>query len=107
MYKEANQANIIGSLANNTLDLIIWWSTSGALLLVFDWMRRRVVVWGGGTENVKVFKAYYTYDGLSLIAEIGGYVGLFLGWSVQQLFEIPKKLADIKRCMPQELTIQN
>lgn len=36
MYKEANQANIIGSLANNTLDLIIWWSTSGALLLVFD-----------------------------------------------------------------------
>ena len=56
MYKEANQANITGSLANNTLDLIIWWSTSGALLLVFDWMRRRVVVWGGGTENVKVFK---------------------------------------------------
>ena len=58
-------------------------------------------------ENVKVFEAYYTYNGLSLIAEIGGYVGLFLGWSVQQLFEIPKKLADIKRCMPKELTIQN
>lgn len=34
--KEANQANIIGSLANNTLDLIICWSTSDALLLVFD-----------------------------------------------------------------------
>ena len=36
-------------------------------------------------ENVKVFEAHYLYDGLTLIAEIGGYVGLFLGISVNQV----------------------
>ena len=30
-------------------------------------------------------KSYYTYSELSLIAEIGGYVGLFLGISVNQM----------------------
>ena len=37
-------------------------------------------------ENViKVNKGYYAYSELSLIAEIGGYVGLFLGVSVNQI----------------------
>ena len=52
-------------------------------------------------ENVKVFEAYYTYNELSLIAEIGGYVGLFLGWSVQQLFDIPKKFGFVKKYLKQ------
>ena len=30
-------------------------------------------------------KSYYIYSGLSLIAEIGGYVGLFLGISINQM----------------------
>ena len=30
-------------------------------------------------ENIKVTKAYHIYSGLSLVAEIRGYVGLFLG----------------------------
>ena len=34
---------------------------------------------------VKVYERSYTYSGLSLIAEIGGYVGLFLGISVNQV----------------------
>ena len=38
--------------------------------------------------SIKVNQAYYTYKELSLIAEIGGYVGLFLGWSVYQLTEV-------------------
>ena len=34
---------------------------------------------------IKVTKGYYAYSELSLIAEIGGYVGLFLGVSVNQI----------------------
>ena len=36
-------------------------------------------------EHIKVIEAHYLYSGLSLIAEIGGYVGLFLGISVNQV----------------------
>ncbi len=36
-------------------------------------------------DRVKTIKSYYLYSFLSLIAEIGGYVGLFLGVSVYQL----------------------
>ena len=38
--------------------------------------------------SIKVNQAFYAYKGLSLIAEIGGYVGLFLGWSVYQLTDL-------------------
>ena len=36
-------------------------------------------------QFVKVSKAYWEYDGIELMAEIGGYVGLFLGVSVNQI----------------------
>ena len=36
-------------------------------------------------QLIKETKSYYAYSGLSLIAEIGGYVGLFLGVSINQL----------------------
>ena len=36
-------------------------------------------------ENIKVTTGYYLYSGLSLVAEVGGYVGLFLGVSVNQI----------------------
>ena len=39
-------------------------------------------------ELVAVTKDYYTYTELSLIAEIGGYVGLFLGVSVNQVIDL-------------------
>ena len=39
-------------------------------------------------QSIKVFEAYYDYDEISLIAEVGGYVGLFLGWSVFQLADM-------------------
>ena len=35
--------------------------------------------------RVKVVKSYYAYSGLTLIAEIGGYFGLFLGVSINQI----------------------
>jgi len=35
--------------------------------------------------KIKVYESYYIYSELSLIAEIGGYVGLFLGISVNQV----------------------
>ena len=34
---------------------------------------------------IKIYESYYIYSELSLIAEIGGYVGLFLGISVNQV----------------------
>lgn len=37
------------------------------------------------SEKVQIFESVRTYSTLSLIAEIGGYVGLFLGVSIYQL----------------------
>ena len=39
----------------------------------------------GFEEIIRVTSDYYTYTEISLIAEIGGYVGLFLGVSVNQV----------------------
>ena len=39
-------------------------------------------------EHIKVTEEQYLYSGLSLIAEIGGYVGLFLGVSVNQIIDL-------------------
>ena len=39
-------------------------------------------------ELIRVTKDYHTYTALSLIAEIGGYVGLFLGVSVNQVMDL-------------------
>ena len=36
-------------------------------------------------ENIKVIEAYHLYSLLSMIAEIGGYVGMFLGISILQV----------------------
>ena len=36
-------------------------------------------------EIIKETKAYRLYSKLSLIAEVGGYVGLFLGVSINQI----------------------
>ena len=48
--------------------------------------------WGGKgfvhiscKEHIEVKEAYYLYSMLSMIAEVGGYVGLFLGVSVNQV----------------------
>ena len=39
-------------------------------------------------ETVNVMTAYYDYTGISLVAEIGGYVGLFLGISFYKTTDI-------------------
>lgn len=39
-------------------------------------------------DTIKVLKAHFLYSTLSLIAEIGGYVGLFLGLSIYQTSEL-------------------
>ena len=43
-------------------------------------------------ENIKVIEAYYLYSCLSMIAEIGGYVGMFLGISIIQITFVLDKL---------------
>ena len=43
-------------------------------------------------ENIKVYEAYQIYSLLSMIAEIGGYVGMFLGISILQIRFVLDKL---------------
>ena len=43
---------------------------------------------------IKVTEAYYSYTELELIAEFGGYVGLFLGISVFDINQIFSKTFD-------------
>ena len=50
-------------------------------------------------ENIKVTNTHYLYSGLSLIAEIGGYVGLFLGVSVNQVSVLMNILLDKINCL--------
>jgi hypothetical protein len=54
----------------------------GKLVLAFD-------------EKVHETVAYYSYDDLSFIAEIGGYVGLFLGASVYQTADLFQFISEI------------
>ena len=41
-------------------------------------------------HTIKVSKSHWSYTGLSLLAEVGGYVGLFLGVSLNQVSHILK-----------------
>ena len=43
---------------------------------------------------IKVTKATYSYTELELLAEFGGYVGLFLGFSVFQVSQVVDKILD-------------
>lgn len=45
-------------------------------------------------DLVNVLKSDYTYGVLSLVAEIGGYVGLFLGFSVLQVSGLIKAVLE-------------
>ena len=45
-------------------------------------------------EYIKVTEAYHSYTELELIAEFGGYVGLFLGISVFQASHVVDKILD-------------
>ena len=43
-------------------------------------------------NTIKVTQSKFWYDGLTLMAEIGGYVGLFLGISVVHINEMLYKV---------------
>ena len=45
-------------------------------------------------DRVTVVKSYHLYSGLSMIAEIGGYFGLFLGVSINQITQLTSRLFD-------------
>ena len=45
---------------------------------------------------VKLSKSRYSYTILELIAEFGGYVGLFLGLSINQLSKVFERIVEIK-----------
>ena len=44
---------------------------------------------------IKVTEAYKSYQELELLAEFGGYVGLFLGFSIFDLGSFVKKIAEL------------
>ena len=46
-------------------------------------------------QKVLVTEEVFLYTGLSLIAEVGGYVGLFLGVSVNQISVLTEILLDL------------
>ena len=45
-------------------------------------------------KYIKVTKTFYSYTKLELIAEVGGYVGLFLGISVVHISQVVDKILD-------------
>ena len=45
-------------------------------------------------DRVTVVKSCHLYSGLSMIAEIGGYFGLFLGVSINQVTQLTSRLFD-------------
>ena len=56
-------------------------------------------------NTIKVTQSKFFYNGLSLMAEIGGYVGLFLGISVVHINEMLYKV--LKRFMLSSPSIRN
>ena len=46
-------------------------------------------------SQVKIFTYHYLYDGTYFLADVGGYLGLFLGFSVFSLVEIVEKYIEI------------
>ena len=46
-------------------------------------------------KYIKVSSSYISYTELELLAELGGYVGLFLGLSVFQIHEIFDKISEL------------
>ena len=55
------------------------------------------ILWLLFSEKVTEIVAYHSYDSLSFIAEIGGYVGLFLGASVYQIADLFQSMIRILR----------
>ena len=45
-------------------------------------------------DQIKVMKSYLSYTEVSLLAEVGGYVGLFLGTSMNQIATATSYLLD-------------
>ena len=54
-------------------------------------------------ENVLVSEEVFLYSGLSLIAEVGSYIGLFLGVSVNQVSTLLEALYDRAKQMVMKL----
>lgn len=52
-------------------------------------------------KTIKVVKSDYSYPSLTMIGEIGGYVGLFLGVSILQVTEIVNYFC--RKCCPKSI----
>ena len=57
-----------------------------------SWYWRNGAVLNFGDDDIQVTEAYPDYGELSMFADIGGYVGMFLGLSVSQLASLSNYL---------------
>ena len=57
-------------------------------------LKNRIVVLTMQTTSVETVKEVWLYDGFSLVAEVGGSMGLFLGASLVSMFEWALNTAD-------------
>ena len=48
-----------------------------------DWISE--VYFQPGSNSVGIRKEYYAYDIFDVLGDVGGYLGLFLGWSLQDI----------------------
>ena len=48
-----------------------------------DWISEVYIEAGSNAEDIK--REYYTYEVTDLLGDVGGYLGLFLGWSLLDL----------------------
>ena len=76
-------SQIFRNLTNNCHSPCSFVSTKGIKIMEQDSSYGYVMMMF--KENIKVIEAHHLYSTLSMIAEIGGYVGLFLGVSVNQI----------------------
>ena len=70
-----------------SLILIFWVKTSKKFKYIFLIFQL--------PSQVKIFTYHYLYDGTDFLADVGGYLGLFLGFSVFSLVEIVEKYIEI------------
>ena len=55
-----------------------------------DWLSE--IYFQAASNTIEIRNEYYSYDIYDLLGDVGGYLGLFLGWS---LLEISLKISNI------------
>ena len=52
-----------------------------------NYCMKRAIIIKNYTSQVEVSEEYYAYDFTSFLGDMGGYIGLLLGWSILSIIE--------------------